>query len=503
VLRFFAFAACLCLLTTSPAAAVVPLYVTPMCVGAGDSIAVHINYAGKLYVRLLDAVDNTLLWGDSVACTMQATPDSSFAYGCGWDTDLVLPAPSASGPYYIRVDPGTSFGVFWVHEDVPTTDVLVVYSDATSCLAYNLGVSGVSLYRGADGMYATRSYRVSLERPQYPNQGRGEVANAREINFLHWVRQQGVQAAYTTMSDLVRHPALYAQYPIWITWPHNEYMSNEDRQLFEDHLDGGGHWISMSGNECWWRVIWDPARTQIFCTKEPNSTTSLWEKPPANSPFNSTRGIGSGHPATGEYLESTSWTWTVWDSVHPITAGVGATFEMDHSHSFADEVDGLEINWSGGSPVPSTRDLAWGTPPGFHVIATLPAQSYTVHTAASCVIGTYTRPSGGTVVTFPMRNWGWDIALPSQTTLTLNAIAWLRAKTLDVPDGQLPARVRLWPNPARSILNVPLGEEALRIFDIQGRLHAVLPATDGRVDVSKLPSGFWITPQGTFLKVDR
>lgn len=489
----------------------VPVYVTPYVVAGVDSISIHVNHGGSAYVRILDAVSGQFIQGMNITTTWEATPESSFAYGCGWDTDLRLAAPSASGPYYIRVDPdtgSTGFALFWVRETTPSESVLVIYADNTE-IAYN-DWGGASLYVGPDGTYSTRTPVVSRERPLALNQGRGPFAYGRGINFPTELRLRGMNVAYTVMSDLMDNAALYNQYPVWITWPHNEYWSREERQVFDDHLNAGGHWISMSGNEGWWIIEWDSAGTWYTCEKNMGSSTYLWHAPPENNPFNSLKGMSSGHPQTaGSYITSTDWTWTVWDPSHPIMAGVPSSFDMDTSFSYVDEVDGLELDWSSGLPVPSDADLAWGTPPDLKILATLPCEAYAAipPRLAWGVIGTYSRPSGGTVVTFPIRNWGRDIWEEPLWTLTENAINWLLQKsTLAAPDDGdfVPKPVLLRPNPARDVIRLAVpGVERIRVFDARGRISRILTVgPDGRFSVRALAPGVWMTRYGKFVKIN-
>jgi hypothetical protein len=405
-----------------------------------------------------------------VPCTADATPDSAYAYGCDWDTDLMveIPADWPSGMYRVRVltpdHDEEGFATFALREAVPgsTAQILALYSDTTD-QAYN-SWGGKSLYESgsSDGV---RSPRVSFERPNVLGRGMGYLGAERHRGFLEWSEDRHLDIAYCTATDLHRMPELLSAYTILLTFGHNEYWSLEERVAVENWLADGGNAVLLAGNECWWRVAFeDSAATRMLCTKVDGETTSRWNQAPNLWPANSLGGANSGLPAApGAFLVGYDDEWTVTDPDHPIVRGLPTTFHT--SQILDDEVDGLTLD--AGATRPAAEDFAWGTPADTRILARARARAFGVSGLyAWATMSAFTTPGGGKVFKMGFRNLTSEIrGNPQLQAMVLRALAWIRPGT-GVGDEPSPAR---WmprnPRPAGR-LAVP---GPVRAYDVAGR----------------------------------
>lgn len=182
-------------------------------------------------------------------------------------------------------------------------DRLVLDSANLTYQAYNQW-GGHSLYKGPDGSFATRSLRVSFDRP-YGRDGATEqfkfevpvVQNAERV-----AARDGLDLGYTTAWDLDRRPETLDGARGLVTMGHDEYWTVPERDAVEHARHQGTNLAFLGANVAYWRVRLEdgptgPART-VLGTKDPAldpvqgpTTTVLWRAQPNPRPENSLTGM--------------------------------------------------------------------------------------------------------------------------------------------------------------------------------------------------------------------
>lgn len=230
------------------------------------------------------------------------TPDSAFAWGCGWPVTASIPIDPTwpSGVYYARLisDPGgenaapgdTSFVPFVVREDTPgSTSPILFQLSTTTYQAYN-NWGGRSLYpQNSPGGH--RSYFVSFERPYDQEIGKGEFPWW-ERPLAAYLRTAGIPVEFCTNRDLHRDPNLLAPYKLFLSVGHDEYYSSAMYDALENFRGSGGNLGFFSGNSIFWQVRFDG--NTMVCYKDidldpwypayPESVTINWRQPPLERP---------------------------------------------------------------------------------------------------------------------------------------------------------------------------------------------------------------------------
>lgn len=145
------------------------------------------------------------------------------------------------------------------------SDILFKVSDLT-WVAYNL-YGGWNVYRGGGKFsFASRAKKVSYDRP-FAN--RSPEPFGKQQNFLfgteypsiYWLEKQGYHVSYASCSD-VEELHLYGmlskdRYRVLLSVGHDEYWTPELREAHLVARDNGIHIAFFSGNEAFWRVIWE------------------------------------------------------------------------------------------------------------------------------------------------------------------------------------------------------------------------------------------------------
>ncbi|HZX05133.1 N,N-dimethylformamidase beta subunit family domain-containing protein [Kribbella sp.] len=177
---------------------------------------------------------------------------------------------------------------------------VVIVNAVNTYQAYNAW-GGYSLYHGPDNSYATRSHRVSFDRPY---DGNGAPLLFRfELPLLQLADRSGVRLAYLTSVDLDADRTALSGARGVASLGHDEYWSLPMRAAVTHARDIGTNLAFLGGNSVYWRVRFaadrlGPDRIMI-CYKDATldpvrnrpDTTVRWMSKPYPNPENSLNGM--------------------------------------------------------------------------------------------------------------------------------------------------------------------------------------------------------------------
>lgn len=233
------------------------------------------------------AADRTVTtdWSPSATIPTTGWPEGSYL--------LLLRATNGGKARYVPV----------VVRSATTRDRLVLDSAVLTYEAYNRW-GGYSLYKGPDGSFASRSSRVSFDRP-YDRDGAMEVLKF-EVPVVQRAEkvaaQKGIDLAYTTAWDLDRTPGVLDGARGLVTMGHDEYWTVSERDAVERARDAGTNLAFLGANTSYWRVRLEdggtgPGRTIVgykSAQADPvngPTTTAMWRQAPHARPENSLVGM--------------------------------------------------------------------------------------------------------------------------------------------------------------------------------------------------------------------
>jgi hypothetical protein len=195
---------------------------------------------------------------------------------CGaWQTIVSWKVPSGvpSGVFLarlVRTDGAASHILFVVRDDRRRPSLRVMLADVT-WQAYNaFGGLGERLYAGNSLYLGTAvnqyhpdcAYVVSYDRPIVnrgacdPDRAYGAVQWSTfvtgEYPAVRWLERQGYDVAYMAGLDAAGSQAVNA--PAGMIVGHNEYFSQQMKDVWVAHLKGGNHLFVCASNEAFWRV---------------------------------------------------------------------------------------------------------------------------------------------------------------------------------------------------------------------------------------------------------
>ncbi|AGY56707.1 N,N-dimethylformamidase beta subunit family domain-containing protein [Gloeobacter kilaueensis] len=223
---------------------------------------------------------------------------------------------------------------FVVRDDASHSDLLF-QSSVNTFNAYNYFggyQGGFSLYRGNDGTYNTRAFKVSFDRPYADSIGSTDPNNpmGQEYGMAYWLERQSYDVSYTTNLDVSLNASLLQQHKGFLSVGHDEYWTMEERQGVQQARDAGIHLGFFTANAAYWRVRYEPSTSGtpnrvMVCYKEawaqdPVAPTTRFRDYPNYLPENALLGVmyigdynGSGYP------------WVVSNASDPIFANTGVT----------------------------------------------------------------------------------------------------------------------------------------------------------------------------------
>lgn len=439
-------AACLAMLAAdAPPSLFVEGYTDRLGYAPGESVAFHVSTSAPKYaieVARLGAERRVVYQKGEIPGAEHPIPEDASANGCRWPASHALTVPEdwPSGYYQVRLSVADGGGAFThrnrrtaegecffvVRPKEPGRDATVLLQLATNTYnAYNnWGGHSLYAYHDRDGI---QGRRVSFDRPPASQFGNWELP------FVQWAERNGFALDYAVNSDLEFHPEILKPYRLVLSVGHDEYWSAPMRDHLERFRDEGGNVAFLSGNTCCWQVRSEDAGRALVCWKQAYREdplyrgeevtvpllSSLWSHHLVKRPENGLTGVGflwgGYHLSHGQFMDS-SGAFTVHRPDHWLFAGT----ELKRDDAFGGkhtvvgyECDGCEFTRDAdGLPVPTGRD---GTPEGFTILATAPArwhpddcewyERWEKGRTGAAVVGTYTSPGGGTVVTVGTTDW--------------------------------------------------------------------------------------------------
>jgi hypothetical protein len=305
-----------------------------------------------------------------------------------------------------------------------------------------------------------------------------------ELPFLQWAEREGYAIDVVTNVDLEDHPRLLDGYKLLLSVGHDEYWSSPMRDATEAFIARGGNVAFFSGNTSFWQVRFEdhtpegPAATMVgykgFFKQDPvwdtdrvGELTSFWSEPAIGRPENRMTGVSfsrGGYHRIGKRVTNGAGGYTIHRPEHWIFEGTGIDYGDvlgANGVTVGYECDGCAMTYVDGLPHPTHED---GTPDTFEILGTAPAAHFTRTTssrppkpdepseieflaarlfddrspeavariaAGHAVLGSYTSPSGGTVVTSGSTDWAHGLAGkdPQVEQVTRNILDRLSAGT--------------------------------------------------------------------------
>jgi hypothetical protein len=193
-----------------------------------------------------------------------------------------------------------------------TRDAVVLVNAVSTYQAYN-GWGGYSLYNGPGKSFATRSFRVSFDRP-YDGDG-AHLLFKSERALIVLAERSGVRLAYLTSRDLDADPAALVGARGIISPGHDEYWSTGMRSAVTKARDAGTNLAFLGANASYWRVRFEPGRlgagrvlagyksAMADPLKNRPDTTAMWRSRPFADPENSLTGmLYECFPAAGSFV---------------------------------------------------------------------------------------------------------------------------------------------------------------------------------------------------------
>jgi hypothetical protein len=284
-----------------------------------------------------------------------------------------------------------------------------------------------------------------------------------ELPFVQWAEKEGYALDLAVNADLEDHPDLLAGYPLYLSVGHDEYWSGPMRDTVEAHIARGGNAAFLSGNTSFWQVRLEdptpegPGASMVgfkgrfhddpaYGTAQQAGLTTMWSDHLLGRPENAMTGVSfarGGYHRIGKRVTSGAGGYTVHRPDHWLLEGTGLTYGdvLGAGPTIVGyECDGCDFTYRDGLPYPTGED---GTPSTFEILGTAPAAHFTRETAARpprpdepseiefiasrlfaardpaaveriahghAVLGAYTSPGGGTVVTSGCTDWAHGLA---------------------------------------------------------------------------------------------
>ena len=120
---------------------------------------------------------------------------------------------------------------------------------------------------------------MAQHRPS-PYDGAAGFLGKWEHRFAEWSERNGYPLDYLTDHDFERDPNALDGYKAALVVGHSEYWSGNQRAATEAFVDGGGKFIVLSGNTCYWKVRWeDDGQTLIAHKWRGEVDDPLWHDP--------------------------------------------------------------------------------------------------------------------------------------------------------------------------------------------------------------------------------
>jgi hypothetical protein len=428
--------------TDGPPSIFIEGYTGQVSYAQGEEVGFHISTTAAKFSMEIARIgaERKIVWSkQDLPGKEQPVPEDASANGCRWPEAVRVPSTREwpSGYYEATLKCADSGGK-WTHRGArtaqstvwfvvrsaePGTKSKVLLQLCTNTYdAYN-NWGGFSLY-AYNGLSNNQGHKVSFDRP-----GGSQFARW-ELPFVEWAERNGYALEFAANSDLEFRPEILSSYKLVLSVGHDEYWSGPMRDNLEGFIAKGGNVAFFSGNTCCWQVRSEDGGRALTCWKENFSKDPVWQEKDRSSlatlwshhllkrPENQMTGVGflwGGYQLShGQFMDGPG-AYTVYRPDHWILEGTG----LKKGDMFGGkdtivgyECDGCEIEMKDGLPVPTHRD---GTPEGFTIIGMCPAkwhpddsawyEKWEMGRVGQSVLGTYTKPGGGTVFTTGSTDW--------------------------------------------------------------------------------------------------
>ena len=283
-----------------------------------------------------------------------------------------------------------------------------------------------------------------------------------EWPFLAWAEQNGYGIDVITNSDLQEHPSIIDRYNLVLSVGHDEYWSGPMRDTVEAFAAKGGNVAFFSGNTALWQVRLEEEDQgsasvmvgykgrfkddPVYGTDRVGEVTTIWSDHLVGRSENSMTGVSftrGGYHRIGKRVTNGAGGYTVYRPDHWMFEGTGVDYGDvlgAKATAVGYECDGCDYTTIDGLPHPTHSD---GTPETFEILAMAPAAHFTRTTAArppkpsepseieflanrlfgtrdeaavqriaagQAMLGSYTTPGGGTVITSGSTDWAHGLA---------------------------------------------------------------------------------------------
>jgi hypothetical protein len=284
-----------------------------------------------------------------------------------------------------------------------------------------------------------------------------------EEPFLSWAERHGYGIDVCVNADLEEHPEVLAGKRLVLSVGHDEYWSGPMRDAVEGFIAGGGNVAFFSGNTSFWQVRLEDrdvtgAATRmigykgqfksdpVYDTERQHELTTIWSDHLLGRPENTMTGVSfsrGGYHRIGKRVTNGAGGYTIHRHDHWLFEGTGLGYGDvlgAGSTVVGYECDGCDFTTRDGLPYPTGSD---GTPASFVILGSAPAAHFTRTTAARppaphepaedefiasrlfdsrdpdaverishghAILGTWTSPGGGTVLTTGSTDWAHGLA---------------------------------------------------------------------------------------------
>lgn len=283
-----------------------------------------------------------------------------------------------------------------------------------------------------------------------------------EEPFLAWAERNGYGIDVITNADLEEHPQIVDGYQLLLSVGHDEYWSGPMRDTVEGFVAKGGNVAFFSGNTSLWQVRMEEQvdgiasvmvgykgffkQDPVYDTDRIGELTTIWSDHLVGRPENEMTGVSftrGGYHRIGKRVTNGAGGYTVYRPGHWMFEGTGIDYGDvlgAKATAVGYECDGCAYTVVDGLPVPTHED---GTPETFEILAMVPAAHFTRTTAArppkphepseieflaarvfdsrdeaavkkieagQAMLGAYTSPAGGTVITSGSTDWAHGLA---------------------------------------------------------------------------------------------
>lgn len=337
------------------------------------------DFEWKLVNLLTDDVIKT-----GSATLFQRYPLKSASEDQGWPVVIQcqLPSDLAPGVYVIQpINGGAPRCPVYVRRrhTQPKPELLVVIPSNTANAYATAG--GQSTY-SFTSPYTKPANVVSFRRPTNPL----DIGWAALFSWL----EERFTVDYVTDFEMHMEPGLLDGYKCVVFIDHNEYYTRETYSHIMRYQKRGGNIANLAGNTCWYVVQYIDDNTAFHCKQGVNQYFHYIGRSGRFIFGNRYEGVGAvtRNPEAATVYNAHHWIYNHTGLVNG--AKIGETEAVA-----AYEVDGIDIKWVNGHPLPVESQ---GLDPSYTILAVSQLRkSFPSNTKLNWTVGIFDTPNGGQV----------------------------------------------------------------------------------------------------------